>query len=90
MRGKGVHPGCWIEDTSGNKQANLNYTDRQFEFNATRPDGTGIFDASFSGQGIAQTLAEIDHNTHNLRLFDPNFPLPMLLLTVLVAVDTSA
>lgn len=90
IRSRGALPGCWIDDPSGNKQATLTFTNYIFAFNATKLDGSTIFDASFSGQGqgLRQQLSQVEHKVHGVRLYDPDFPLPVL-LAVFVAVDVS-
>jgi hypothetical protein len=89
MREKGVPPGCWVEDASGNKQATVSYMDYLFAFSLTGLDGTSIFEASsVPSQGVRQAFSSVEHKAHSVRLFDQGFLLPVL-LAVFVAVDTS-
>jgi hypothetical protein len=82
-------PSCWLEDNAGNRLATIAYAEGLMAFSAVKTDGSVLFEASMSpGTGVRQALSELGHRAYAISLFEPGFPLPMLLATI-VAMDAS-
>ena len=57
------------------KQASVMFTGGLLGFSLIRPDGSRIFDASFtSGPGLRQFVTAMEHKVYAVDLVDPDFP----------------
>jgi hypothetical protein len=80
-------PSCWLEDSSGNRLGSIVFTAGMMAFTGVKPDGSVIFEASFSsGPGLTQTLSEFGHKSYAINLVDPGFT-QQALLTIITALD---
>ena len=78
-------PKCWVEDPAGNRLGSVNFANRLLGFAAVKDDGSEIFEASLSGgQGLRQELSAMEHRRWAISVFDPGYPLPMILAIVVV------
>lgn len=84
---RGSPPSCWLEDSSGNRVANLAFGLGVSGFTALKPDGSRLFEASFTtGTDAGQTLKDLGHKAYTVTLDDPGFPRIMVLATI-AAID---
>ncbi len=84
---RGIPPNCWVEDTSGNKQLSIVYTNSFLGFFAAKvPDGSKLFEASLNSEagGIRAELDALSHRAYSINLFDTGFS-AIMLLSILVA-----
>ncbi|GEM_PF-6690475 len=76
-----------LEDSSGNRLGSIVFTAGMMAFTGVKPDGSVIFEASFSsGPGLRQTLGEFGHKSYAINLVDPGFT-HQALLTIITALD---
>jgi zinc-ribbon domain len=83
-RRRGHPPNCWVEDTTGNKQLSIVFTNGYFGFFAAKvADNTKIFEAYLNNDlgGIRAELEALSHRPYSIKLFDPGFSNIMLLST---------
>jgi hypothetical protein len=72
-------PKCWIEDAEGSKVGSIVFTNWVLAFSCVKQDGSRAFDASLTGEaGLRQELSALERRSYAVTLFDPGFPLTML------------
>jgi hypothetical protein len=71
---KGRPPNCWLEDSSGGKQATFEF-DGLLSFHLLRLDGSKVLSASiaFEGGGIRQDLRDLASKRFLIEVFDQTF-----------------